>query len=345
MYPEAASLPKTPTFASISGYLRFSRERSTIISVKSIVIFLCSLPLALSASYTVKDGNFVPSEYVTMESVQDHYSALLDAYQKEEWKTVVRQGLVITKNFPDSFFADEALFYLGMSYFHIEEYDLANTMLTRYLKAQSMPKFFEQAMMTKFVMAKKFHEGARTPLFGVKGFPKWVSAKDMAFELYEEVIAALPQLDLCAEALYGKGKWLLESEKYQESLETFSSLIQRFPKHPLAVDAYLGIADVFLTQCQKEYPDQDFLDLAEINVRRFSQDFPLEEKVVLAQAKFEEMKEIYAKKLYEIAQFYQRTKRYPAAAIYYQRLIHLYPQTHSAKSAKEMLAMKHFSEL
>lgn len=167
--------------------------------------------------------------------------------------------------------------------------------------------------------------------------PKWVPARDEAIAIYDEVITALPHHDLAAQALFGKAQLLLKDEEYKSSIETYQTLIRRFPKHPLAVESYIGVGQVYLMQSQEQYPDQDYLDLAEINYRKFRQDFPGEEKINVAQGMLIEMKEIYASHLYEIGRFYERTGKPKASYIYYTRIIAKYPDTKVSQLANRRL--------
>ncbi|MBY0529208.1 MAG: outer membrane protein assembly factor BamD [Rhabdochlamydiaceae bacterium] len=303
----------------------------------SVFIAAAVLHTGVEAAYTVRNGKLVNAKEVATLSVQEHYSAALDAYQKKEWDTVITQSIIVLRNFPTTPFAQDILFYLGVGYFHKKEFDQSNKMLTRYLKKQSTPKHFEEAIHTKFQIAEQFHHGAKKHVLGWDSLPKWIPARDEAIAIYDEVITALPHHELAARALYGKAQLLLKTEEYKSSIETYQMLIRRFPKHPLSVDSYIGIGQVYLIQSQDQYPDQDYLDLAEINLRKFRQDFPGEDKVAIAEGMLLNMKEVYASHLYDIARFYERTHKPHASHIYYTRIIAKYPETKVAGLAGKRL--------
>ena len=114
-------------------------------------------------------------------------------------------------------------------------------------------------------------------------------------------------------------------------------MIKRFPKHNFAIDSYLEIAKIYLQQCCLEFPDTDFLDLAQVNLTKFRNHFPGEPKISEAEAIILEMKEKLAKELYEISTFYEKTKKPAAAIIYYSNIIKKYPETSYAKKSTERL--------
>ncbi len=307
---------------------------------KILPLFLIPLifPTSIHAAYTFKNGKLTKSEEVATLSVQEHYSLAMDAYQKQNWDEVIHQSTIVVKNFSSTPFAQEALYYLGIGYFYTGELEFSNKFLTRYLKKQATPKFFEEAIQYKFKIAEKYHRGAKRHVLGWETMPKWVPARDEAIRIYDEVITALPHHELAAHALFNKAKLLIKDDEFKSSIETYQVLIRRFSKHPLAAESYIGIGEVYLIQSQNEYPDQDFLDLAEINLRKFRHDFPGEERVAVAEKMFLEMKEVFASDLYDTARFYERTKKPHAAHIYYTKILSKYPETKVCDLANKRLS-------
>lgn len=296
------------------------------------------LPTLSHAAYTFKNGKLIKSEEVATMSVQEHYSAAMDAYQRKSWEEVAHHCVIVIKNFASTPFAQETYFYLGVSHFHLEEYEFANRFFTKYLKKQGTPKFFEETIEYKFKIAERYQQGARLHVLGMESMPKWIPAREEAIAIYDEVITALPHHELAARSLFGKAKLLLKEEEYKASVETYQVLIRRFPKHPLAAESYIGIGEVYLSQAQGEYPDQDFLDLAEINLRKFRFNFPSDERISVAEKMMLAMKEVYASDLYDTGRFYERTKKPHAAYIYYTRILAKYPETKVSLLANKRLS-------
>lgn len=301
----------------------------------SLALILFSVPL--SASYTIKNGKVMNVEEVATFSVQEHYSLLLEAVQDENWDQVVHQSTILIQNFPDSSFYQETFYYLALGFFHKEEYDIANQYLSKYLNKQTALQHFREAIELKFQIADRFNNGYKKHIGGIQFLPRWMPAKEEAIEIYDEVINALPNDDLAAKALFGKGKVVLSQDEYASSIEIFQTLIRRFPKHALAPDAYVEIAKVYLIESKELYPDADFLDLATLNLKKFRQDFPSDERLEIAENILADMQEVYAKSFYEIAQFYERTKKPHASVLYYSKIIKAFPNTKTAQNSKKRL--------
>lgn len=288
-------------------------------------------------TYTVKEGKLVPTQKLGLLSPQEHYSLILNAAEKEDWKEVQKQALIVIENFPNTHFHQEAFFYLGSAYFHQKEYELASKQISIYLKKHSALQHFQEAIDLKFQIAEQFKDGAKKHLMGWDALPKWLPASSEALKLYEEVISALPNDHIAAKALYGKASIEMLDEEFEKAIESYTSLIRRFPQHPLTPEAYVQIGKIYLTECQEKYPDTNFLDLAQINLRKFEQEFSTDERVEAARKMVEEMKEVYANSFYEIAQFFERTKKTNASLIYYTKIIKHYPNTKSAELSQHRL--------
>ena len=138
---------------------------------------------------------------------------------------------------------------------------------------------------------------------------------------------AIPHHELAAYALYGKGDLLKRQHQFRGATEAFHTLIRRFPKHPLAIEGYIAIGSVYALQAHVEYPDKNFLDLAKLNLKKFQEHFPREEKLQIAERDFANMQNHYAKCFYETGRFYETTKKLDAAKIYYQKIAEIYPES------------------
>ena len=305
--------------------------------IKSCLILFLTLSSLTFADYTLKDGKLVEREPIATQSVQEHYSAIIEYYEGQEWRKLEKEAQIVIKNFPSTPFARDAAYFIGVAYFHLEDYELSNYHLTDYLTRQATPRYFEDAIRYKFQIAEKFRFGARKHLMGLKSLPKWSAAGSEAIEIYDEVISALPHDDLAAQSLYGKAGVHAKNEDYRAAIEAYQTVIRRFPKHPLAIESYIGIGGIYLMESQTEYPDPDFLDLAELNLKKFQASFPGEEKIAVAQQNYARMQEHYAGSFYETARFYERTNKWGAAKIYYMKIIKSYPDSYLAQKSQERL--------
>jgi outer membrane protein assembly factor BamD (BamD/ComL family) len=297
---------------------------------------ICFLFFSFSSLFALEEGEFNWDRGVP--SVAQFNGYLQEAVQDKNWWAAIDYAEVIAKRFPDTSFAQESSFVLGESYYQLEQLELANESFTSYLSQEISPKHFKEAVQYKFAIAERFRAGAKKPLFGSHKLPKLLSGDEDAIAIYEEVIAAFPHDEMAIQSLLGKGLLQVKFEDYKPALETFDQLIRRFPKNELAAQAFLEKSRVYLEQSKERSLDPALLDLADLNLRKFSIAFPREERLQEVEENCSQVKEAFASHLLETGMFFQKTKKQPAAKLYYSKVLEQYPGTKAAVLAEEKLA-------
>lgn len=290
------------------------------------------------ADFVIKDGWIVNADEVATFTAEEHYWLACAAYNRKEWKEAAKQFRIVSSNFSSTPLGQDSYFYLGIAYFELEEYEFANDALSTYLSCHANPQYFEEVMEYKFEIANRFKNGAKRHFFGVKQLPMWASGHSHAVEIYDEVIAAVPCHELAAWSIFAKADMHRSDHQYRESIDMYQLLIRRFPKHELAPESYLLISKIYVEQSAYELQNPDLLAFAQINVRRFAQDFPKDERLATAEADVQCLKETYANALYETGQFYERIRKPAASAIYYHNAIEQFPDTAIAQLCRQRLS-------
>lgn len=303
---------------------------------------ICFIGLAGSAeaevanAISLKSPSLDTNEGVNKSSKR-YYREGVKNLEEGFWDGAVRNFTILATSFPNDPNAQDAWYYVGLAEFYADELDAANDAFSAYLKGNNHPKFFEETFVYKFAIAEKFNEGAKRRFFGNKKLPKLSSGKSMAIQTYDEVIAALPCHDLAARSFFAKGGVLWEEKRWKDSIESYQMVIKRFPKHELAPESYVAISKVYRERSKIEFQNPDVLAFAEINLRRFKQDYPKEQRVAEVESDLLAIKEMYAAGLYETGQFYERTNRARASIIYYQNVMKKFPETKVAEKAQARL--------
>lgn len=292
-----------------------------------------------SSGYTLQDGHFVKVETMAILPAQEHYNLGMDALEREYWPEAAKQFNILALNFPHTKFGQDAYYYLGASYYAMEEFDFANDAFSDYLKYQSNPTYFIEAIEYKYCIAEQFRFGARRHFLGTKQLPKWATGRTLALTIYDEIIASVPNHECAAQAMFSKGCLLWKLKEYRDSIEAYQMLNNRFPKHELTPESYLAIARIYLEQSQYEFQNPDILAFAELNVRRFQDQFPRDERVYEAKQFVLSIKEIYANGLFKTGQFYERVHQPRASIIYYQSAVNQFPDTSIAQRCRQRLSV------
>lgn len=293
---------------------------------------------SIDAAWSARPKKISLLDEVVTLSCEEHYNRASEFYNSGKWDKAAKEFRLVAFNFPDTSYGQDANFFLGISYYNLKELDLANNAFSQYLQCQTNPRYFKECIDYKFSIAEQFREGAKRRYLSSKQMPKWAAGDDLAIEIYDEVIPAMPSNDIAARALYGKACLLWKQRDYRESIATFHTLINRFPKSELAPECFLLINKVYFEQCQREFQNPDLLAFAEINLQKFEDQFPGEERLEIAQCELLRIKEVYAQGMYETAYFYERIDEPRAAVIYYQKAIADFPETTVAKRCRNRLS-------
>lgn len=266
-----------------------------------------------------------------------HYNRGCEHYNRQKWRRASSEFEKVIYFFPNSEDAAKASYFLAICYFEMKEYDFANEEFSNYLKASHHPAFFEDAVYYKFCIAEYFKSGKKRRPFKMRYLPKWISAQDSALTIYDEVVAAFPNHELTIRALNSKADLLKSMGEYRDCVETYQTIIRRFPKDEIVPACYLNIAETYDLQSRYEFQNPDILAFAELNVRKFKDDFPRDDRVIIAEESVCRIKEMYAKGLCDLGLFYERMEQPDAAAIYYQSSIEEFPDTRVAEFCRSRL--------
>lgn len=298
---------------------------------------LCFANSSIEAAYTIQNGRLVNADMVATLPADRHFNLGKAALNENDWREAARQFSIVSYNYPNSPLGQEAFYYLGIAEFNMNEFDFANDAFSQYLKAQNNPQHFLSAIEYKYYIAEQFRCGAKRRFLGTKQLPRWATGRSMALQIYDEVIAAMPSHEMAIKALYSKGFLLWEMGEYRDSIDSFQLLSKRFPKDELAPNCYVIISRIYLDLCQNEPQNPDILAFAELNARKFKQEFPKEERISTVEYNVQQIMELYAGALYETGKFYERVSQPRASIIYYHNAINQFPYTEIAQKCKERL--------
>ena len=114
--------------------------------MKRIIFIVLTLFLSssLNAAYIFKNGTFYNVKDLATKPVDEHFNLGLDALKEKNFEEALAQFRIVTISFPESSWAEEGHYFLGVSYYHLGDKDLANQNFSDYLKLSSNPKYFDE---------------------------------------------------------------------------------------------------------------------------------------------------------------------------------------------------------
>lgn len=313
--------------------------KKTLISCAlALTLLLTASPQALlGREHYYKSRTFSLHEQHRPKAEQ-HFNMGVAAFNKKRWHNAARHLKILTRDYHPNFYPNEAYYLLGVSFYELDELDLANKAWNAYLARETEPTHLNDVMERKIAIAERCRLGAAARLFGIRSLPKWSNGDVLAFSIYDEIIATLPTSNLAAVALLGRARLFCKQGSFQDALENLFLMVKRFPQHELTPDAFLAMQEVYLAKAKTDGQNPDTLSLAELALKRFASHYPKDCRVEQANALFAQLRDVQAYSLYRTALLYQRIGQPNAAVLYCKATLRQFPDTPTAECCRITLS-------
>ncbi len=275
-----------------------------------------------------------PNEEDTVESTASAQLHKAEALEKDgDTKGALSAYRGLVRKFSNSGVAPKAQFKTGQMAEQLGDYDRAFNAYGDYLSKYPKGEDFDHAVEAQFDIAKRFLEGERKRMFGVKTFSSMARAQQM----FESIVKNAPYSKVAPQAQFYTGQALEKQGKDAEAIAAYQGVLSRYGNDPIAADAQYQIGYVHLKASRSAF------DKAEANKAReafedFVAHYPSSEKVPQAQENLKSLSGRETVGALSTAKFYDKQKNYKAAVIYYNDVLKQQPNTPDADFAKNRIA-------
>jgi outer membrane protein assembly factor BamD len=241
-----------------------------------------------------------------------------------------RSYRALVKRYSLSFLAPKAQRKVGILLEKNGDYDKAyeayNTYLTKYPQGED----FDSVVESMFNIGKLFLEGQKRKLFGVPIAGSMARAQAM----FEGIVKNAPYSKWAPLAQFNVGQALEKQGDYPKAIEAYQLCVNKYPGDAIADDALYQVGYVRLRESREGSYDRATADKARVSFEDFISRYPDSEKVPQARENLKTLEGGSNKGTLEVAKFYDKTKKFKAAVIYYNDVIKNQPGTPDAEYAK-----------
>lgn len=192
---------------------------------------------------------------------------------------------------------------------------------------------FDAVIQAQFNIAKTFLEGRKKKVMGISLAPSY----DTAQEMFSGIVKRAPFHKLAPLAQFNVGQALEKQGKPLEAIGAYQEVIIRYPGDPVADDAQYQMGYVQYRETQTGSNDQS----ARLKAREAFEDFvnryPSSEKTAQARENIKSLSGADIKNTLNIAKFYDKTKNYKGAVVYYNEVIRIAPGTPESDQARKRI--------
>lgn len=310
------------------------RKLIPVILLSAALFGVTTLPSEAALVY--RSGEGWSSESEAEGAVESTASAQLRKAQELENNGDIKGALSayrgLVRKFPTSGVAPKSQFKTGELYEKTGDYEKAFDAFGKYLTTYPKGEDFDAAVEAQVNIAKRFLEGERKRLFGVKTF----SSMERAQKMFEEIVKNAPYSKYAPLCQFDVGQACEKQAKYPEAVAAYQLVTQKYPGDSLAVDAQYQVGYVYLKQ-SRESNDPSAINKARDSFEDFIARYPNSEKVSQAKDDLKSLSGNESKSSLTVAKFYDKQKSYKAAVIYYNEVIKSQPGTPESDYAKNRI--------
>ena len=264
-------------------------------------------------------------------SASEDFAAAGALAESGEAEKAIASYRAIVKYYPESKTAPDAQFQLAKVLQQKGDLEGAFKAYQYLLLKYPQTSKFEDSVAEEINIANAFLKGAKVKFLGIPMVPSMEKAEEM----YRAILKASPYSKHAAITQFNLGLAMEKQGKAQEAIAAYQKLLDKYPNSSACDDAQYQIGYVYqrLGMTGKSQ-DLSALKESQNNYQDFLIQYPNSEKT---QQAGENMKTMVSKEsgdTLRIGRFYDFSKDFKAASIYYNDVIRRFPQSPDATAAK-----------
>ncbi len=311
-----------------------------------VVLFVIIACVALFPFRSPAPLTYTPGEgwsYETYGSVakwqRAHAKEQLDvaqqAFDKHNNSLALRAAHRVIRVWPLSDYAPGAQYLMGRCLEAMgrdeQAFNTYQVIIEKYPKSAE----YEDVLWRQYQIANRFLGGEWFKLWGYIPYPP---SMDQTAGMFDKVVQNGPFSDVAPHAQLGIGAAREKQKDYPEAVKAYEIAADRYHNQPVIASDALFLEGVsYQKQSQTAEYDQGTAAKAIAAFTDFITLYPDDKRVPKAQKAVVALKAEQVRGNYEIAQFYEKSKKWNGALVYYNEVLQLDPNSTYAAQARERI--------
>jgi outer membrane protein assembly factor BamD len=250
---------------------------------------------------------------------KDQLGVAQQAYDKKQYGLALKSAERVVKVWPLSDYAPEAQYLIGLCYEAQKKDEKAfnayQAMLEKYPKTAKS----DEVQRRQFAIAVRYLHGQWFKLFGyIPFFPSMEKTADM----FAKIVRYGPYGEVAAQSQMNIGAAREKQKDYPLAVKAYETAADRYSDQPkVAADAQYKAAMAYNKQARKAGYDQSIAGQAVATFTDFMALYPEDPRVADARRIIGTLKGEEALGNFQVAEFYEKEKRWDGALIYYNEVL------------------------
>jgi outer membrane assembly lipoprotein YfiO len=272
----------------------------------------------------------------TRNRAKDQLQVAKEAFERKDYRTSAKAARRVAKVWPLSDYAGEAVYYLGRCYeargIDQQAFKQYQRVLTRYPKVKN----YEEILQRQFDIATRFLGGQRFKLFGyIPFFP----SMDKTAKYFEDVVKNGPYNETGPKAQMNIGAAREKKKEYGKAVEAYRQAVDRYHDRPdVASDALFKQGLAYNKQAKRAEYDQSVASQAIASFQDFRELYPKDKRIPESENLISSLKLEQARGAFQTAKFYEKSRRWQGAVVYYNEVLIHDKESPFAAEARERIA-------
>lgn len=279
--------------------------------------------------WTPQSKKWLNPKYAPKDTPREQYDYAMQFYLAKDYPKAISEFKKMIKVYPQSELAPDAQYYMGRSYEERKDYYAAFLAYQKVIDIYPRSELTEEILERQYKLGNMYFSGQKEKLLGMAIIP----AIDKALEIFEKVVSNSPYGKYADLAQFKIGECYKKNNEFKEAAEAFGKLVNNYPKSLLYEQAKYETAYCTYKMSLKPNYDQEPTEEAIKEFENFVKTKDHGETIEDAEAALVRLQAKKAESLYNTAHFYEKSKHYESAIIYYKEVVDTYPKTSWAKKA------------
>jgi outer membrane protein assembly factor BamD len=256
------------------------------------------------------------------------------AFTNNDYNTTLHAAHRILRVWPLSDYAPDAEYLIGRCLEATGNDEAAFKAYQNIIEKYPRSSHYEEVLWRQYVIANRFLGGQWFRLWGFIPYP----SMDQTAQMFDKIVNNGPYSDVAPHAQLRIGAAREKEKNYPDAVKAYATAADRYYNQPtIASDALFREGISYGRQAAKAEYDQNTAVQAIATFTDFITLFPDDKRVPRAQRAIAVLKTEQVRGNFDIAQFYEKSKKWNGALVYYNEVLQLDPNSPYAASARQRI--------